>query len=63
MQVKTKFWGKSMEVEPTGFINIKLNKYWITLIYILLFNYYLSCSLCDQICFFSIDNLVYAIEF
>lgn len=26
MQVKTKFWGKSMEVEPTGFVNVKLIK-------------------------------------
>ena len=27
MQVKTKFWGKSMEVQPTGIVSLQLIKY------------------------------------
>jgi len=26
MQVKTKFWGKSMEVQPIGIVSLQLNK-------------------------------------
>jgi len=26
-QVKTKFWGKSMEVQPVGLVNLRIPKY------------------------------------